>query len=124
AYWIPVRILHYWLVHRHRVRLDRGDLKNLAPHRYREQQAHGSPQQHNKEIDSVRHRQQEAITQERCSDDPESGTDSIGGGLRREKPRENVLMWSKVVLGFAPEALNQLIQLVAGGGFEPPTFGL
>jgi hypothetical protein len=33
-------------------------------------------------------------------------------------------MWSRMVLGFAPETRNQLIWLVAGGGFEPPTFGL
>jgi len=33
-------------------------------------------------------------------------------------------MWSRMVLGFAPEARNRLRGLVAGVGFEPTTFGL
>ena len=40
------------------------------------------------------------------------------------KQQEKSLMWSRMVLGFASEACNLLIKLVAGEGFEPSTFGL
>jgi hypothetical protein len=75
-------------------------------------------------IARVGYGQQETGAQQLRSNGDERG---IAGDRRAFKTRKNGnrrLMWSSVVLRFPPEARNQLILLVVGGGFEPPTFGL